>query len=329
MKIIKLLKNFAYRIVEKKAVIVMAAIVIPVMVAAATMLFSQKSDVKDVVAFVSEESVTYPENDKLQIDVVSGRPETAELLLGNYDYVVEKKSDNTCTVTTVMKNEHDTELVKQFFNDGGSLNGYGNKDNDRDIGSTVIGVIIMVVIMQGVAITGLYPEDRNLKTLKRIMTNPVSEGQYILAQGIFTFCLLYVPTYIAVGAAKVALGSQFSFSFGMLALLLMILVAFTTSFSLFISSIMKQNIQLTASVIAIITSILGGCFVAFSPSNIILKAVCAVIPQKHFMDMLDGIAQGKGLYNFMPQLAYILFWILLLGITGVFIIKNTAKKAAS
>jgi len=329
MKIIKLLKNFTYRIIEKKEVIIMAAIIIPLMVAISAMLFSQKPNLKSKVAFVTYEHVTFPENDKLQIDVVSARPDTAELLLGNYDYIVEKKTDNTYTVTTGLKNRHDTELVEQFFNYGGSLKDYGNKDNERNVASSIIGTIIMVVIMQGVAITGLYPEDRTLKTLKRIMTNPVSEGQYIFAQGIFTFCSLYIPTYIAVATAKIFLGNQFIYGFDMLAMLLAILVAFTTAFALFISSIVKENIQLTASVIAITTSLLGGCFIAFSPQNVVLKAICAVIPQKHFMDMLDGIAQGKVLLDFIPQLTYILLCVLLLGATGVYVIKNTAKKAAS
>ncbi|HCD45187.1 MAG TPA: hypothetical protein DEQ64_15925 [Lachnoclostridium sp.] len=68
---------------------------------------------------------------------------------------------------------------------------------------------------------------------------------------------------------------------------------------------------------------------AFSPSNIILRAICTVIPQKHFMDMLDGIKQGKVLLDFIPQLTYILLCVLLLGIIGVYVINNTAKKTAS
>jgi ABC-2 type transport system permease protein len=74
----------------------------------------------------------------------------------------------------------------------------------------------MIVLMQGVALMLLFPEDRTLKTIKRVLTSPVSEKQYLFAQGIFTFLCLYIPTYLAVLITKVCFSMDVGFSLGML-----------------------------------------------------------------------------------------------------------------
>lgn len=329
MNIFNLLKNFFIRIMEKKEVIIIATIIIPFMVAASSILFSQRSGVPIHVAYISDDvHVKLPETSKLDIDILPKQPERAELVLGNYDYVIEKTSNGDYKVSSELSNNKNIEYVKRFFTHPSFAENVVPQTNERDVGSSVLGVIIMVVFVQGAAIANLYPEDRESKTLKRIMTAPVTAGQYIFSQGTFTFVFLYVPTLVALAIAKLILGKQFGYSLSMLCFFLIILILLATTFSLFICSILRENISLFTSVISVITSLLGGCFAIVTPHNAVLKTICNIIPQTHFMNIVDGITQGKPLYHYAPQFMYISFWILVLGTISIFTINNTIKNAA-
>lgn len=325
MNIINLLRNKFDRIVTKKEIIIVAVVIVPLMIGTAV-LFSGKEVSKTNVALITQHEQKVPENDRFNIQVMKEKPDVVSLLMGKYDAIVEEKSTGSYEVTVVMKNKNDKEIIENFFNYGQSLDGYESIDRERGVGTKVIGFIIMIVIMQGVALTILYPEDRQLKTFRRILTAPVNEREYLLAQGIFTFVCLFIPTYLAVVIAKVCFGVNMGFSVGMIAILIGILTALTTAFALFISAALEENQPLAATGIATITSLLAGCFNYFMTNNKIVDTILSILPQKEYMTLIAGVEKGREILDFRGEFIYLLVWTIALWLIGSFISKRKMNK---
>lgn len=326
MVTINILKNNLYRIIAQKASVIVALIVVPIMIGIA-ILFSQNVDKKADIALIANNPHNIPKCDKIQIDVMNKKPAYSKLLLGDYVAIVEEKNDGTYNVTTI-KNDDDKKAVENFFKYGRIIESSKSKEMKRGTGTNILGYIMMIILMQAVALITLYPEDRTLKTFRRVLTAPVSAKLYLFAQEIFTFLGVYIPTFIAVAVVKVCFKVNIGYSLGMLALLLAILSAFSTAFAIFMASALDRDISLAANGIITITSVLAGCFYSFTNGNKILDTVCTIFPQKAYMTMIQGIENGKEVFQFKGQLLYLLIWIVGLWILGSIITRSKMKKGA-
>lgn len=324
MNIINLFKNNLFRILTKKAIIIIAVVVIPVMIGVAV-LFSQKMDAKAYIALVSNNAHNIPKNDKIQVDVMKEKPAASKLLLGKYAAIVEEKKDGTYEVTTI-KNKADKKMVESLFKGSKILESNEIKDAKRGIGTNILGFILMIVLMQGVALITLYPEDRTLKTFRRVLTAPVSEKVYLFVQGIFTFSCICIPTYLALVITKVIFRVDIGFSYGMLAILIGTLSALSTSLALFIASVLDRDISVVASAIYTITSVLSGCFYSFTGDNKVLDTICNIFPQKAYITLSQGIENGNGILEFKGQLAYLFICIAAFWLLGSIITKGKMKE---
>lgn len=329
MNIGNLFKNKLDRILTKKEVIIVAVIIIPIMITAA-ILFAGKEETKSTIAWVTAGNAEHiPQNDKYNIEVLKEKPEISNLLLGHYDFIYEEKSNGQHEVATVIKSITDKEELENFFTKNSPTNSptiVEPKEQERGIGTKILGFVVMILLMQAVAITLLYPEDRTLKTLRRIFTAPVNKTQYIFTQGIFTFVCLYVPTFLAIVMTKELFGVKMGFGLGMLALLIALLTALSTAFALFISSLLKENISLTASGIALITSLLAGCFNSFTVSSSVLNWILNIIPLRAFMSLSEGIENGNGIFNYNAQILYLLAWTIVMAFAGSMIAARKMRK---
>lgn len=326
MNIINLLKNNFRRIATQKAIIIVAVVVVPIMIGLGV-VFSAKAQPKAHIALIADSVKNLPQNDKIEIDVMHKRPVESKLLLGEYAAIAEEKSNGNYKITT-LKNKEDKNKIEQFLKSGKITETKKEKEAERGTGTNILGFIVMIILMQGVALTLLFTEDKSLNTFRRILTGPVSERQYILAQGIFTFICLYVPSYIAIVVTKVYFHVAIGFDLPMLAVLIGILSLLSTSLALFFTTTIERETSLAASGIYMITSILAGCFISFTGSNKILDTICKVIPQKAYMTMSQGIENGSSIFKFKGELIYLFIWIIALWILGSFITNRKVKKGA-
>lgn len=327
MSINSLIKNRLERIRGKKEIIVLGLILIPIVILIAVLL-AGRLEMKANIAVISNNPNNVPKDSKFAIEVMTGSPGVADLALGNYDYIAVQDKDGTYDVETVIKSEEDRQIVEDFFNKGTSTKHYEDDEKVRGIGTKVIGIIVMLVFMQAVALTVFYPEDRSTGILKRILMAPVEENKYIIAQGLFTFVALYLPTYLAVIITKTVFRVNIEYSIGMMGILVGLISFLATSFALFISSVARQNISLIASAIAIVTSLLGGCFGAFSTKNGIFNVFCSLIPQTAYMKILEGVEAGGQLLQYKIELANICIWTILFLVIGIHTMKKSMKQEA-
>ena len=323
---INLFRNRLDRMLTKKSVIIVAVVIIPIMIGVA-IYFSGQTLLKDTIAVVTDDAKDIPNDPRINIVQLDEKPPLSSLVLGHYNFLVEKKG-KSYKVTT-LKTESDKKSIEQLFNKGHLPKSYRGEDQiraERGVGTNILGFIAMLILIQGVALTTLYPEDRLLKAFSRILTSPVGVGKYLFVQSIFTFLCLYIPSYLAIVITSLVSGVDIGYSFGMLAVLLGILTILATGFSIFMASLMERNISLVTSGVSIVTCVLAGCFISFTSKNVVLNTICAILPQKAFMTLIHGIEIGKSMLDFKGQLTYLFVWTIIFWIIGGFVTKSRVKK---
>ncbi|AAK81333.1 ABC-2 type transport system permease protein [Clostridium acetobutylicum] len=324
MNIINLFKNNIKRILKQKAIIIIAVIVVPIMICVA-ILFSTKAEMKTNIALVTNKVQNIPKNSKIEIDVMRKSPAEYNLLLGKYAAIVKQKDNGNYKVIT-LKNKEDKRKIEAFFKTGKVTYNKEEEKSKRGVGTSILGFIMMIVLTQGVALTLTFPEDRDLKTFRRVLTAPVSEREYLIAQGLATFICVYVPTYAAVIITKLCFGVKIGFTIGGLGLLIGILSAISTAAALLISSILQKEISVFASGVYALTSIMAGCFYSFKVNNKMFNYICNVIPQKEFMTLSQGIENGSSILKFKAELGYLLLCTILFWLLGSIITKRKLKS---
>ncbi|PJZ01155.1 ABC transporter permease [Bacillus vallismortis] len=325
---LSLFQNRWDRILTKKAIIILAVIIIPLMIGVAIM-FSGKPVFKETIAFVTErDDVQHmPSDSAFRVAAVHQKPEFSDLVLGKYAAIVEK-NQREYKVTT-LKSKADQKMIQQFFETGKMPGSYRSEDEvrtERGTGTNILGFIVMLVLMQGVALASLYPEDRMLKTFRRILVSPVHVGKYLLVQFIFTCLCLYIPTYLAIVITNVFFHADIGFRLDILAGLLGVLTVLATGFAIFMASVMDRNISLVSSGISVVTCVLSGCFISFAPHHSFLNTLCSILPQKAYMTFIHGVEMGDSMWGYKTQIVYILMWSAVFCFLGGFITRSRTNK---
>lgn len=325
---ISLLKNKLDRIIQKKAIVFVAVVLMPLMMILAVFM-SKSSGIKETIGYVGAGADRLPVCEQFTIVPISEMPALSQMADGTYAAVVSKAMDGDYIITS-LKSNTDIDAIKTLFVTGKLPPDYKGEDvkrQERGIGTNILGFITMLIIIQCAAVTGLYPEDRSLGLFRRIMTTAANTGAYLSAQLVFTFASVYVPTFAAILLAKLCLGLELGYSLGILALLLMILTLFATAFALFLSTVLDRNIGLATSGISIVTCILAGCFVPLSASgNKILTGIGSILPQSAYMDMVHGIEFGGHFTDYGGELLYILICTGLFFAAAIALIKSKISK---
>lgn len=322
---INVLKNNFERIKSKKSVLVIACILMPLLIGIA-IFFSVRPATKELIAVSPNVDCLSISNEQYNFVNVEKSPALSELVQGRYVAYVEKNSDGTYSVET-LKNEQDKTAISTLFETGKLPTDYKSDDvkrQERGVATNILGFVTMLMLMQGVALTTLYPEDRLKKTFYRIMCSSVSGARYLWAQFIFTFIALFVPTFIAICAFYVLLHINLEISLWIMGLLLMLLDLFATGFSLFICSILDRNTNLVATGISVVTCILAGCFIPFSVNNSIVSGLLNLIPQTKYMNIVHNIEFGTAID--FSNVAYILLFTFLLLVFGFMILQKRVQK---
>lgn len=322
---INVLKNNFERIKSKKAVLVIACFFMPLLIGIA-IFFSVHPVTKELIAVSPNVDYRSISNEQYNFVTIYNSPALSELVQGKYVAYVDKKSDGTYKVAT-LKNEQDKTAISTLFETGKLPANYKSDDlkrQERGIATNILGFITMLMLMQGVALTTLYPEDRTRNTFYRIMCSSVSGTKYLLAQFIFTFIALFLPTFIAICVFYVMFQMNLGINLWIMGGLLLLLDLFATGFSLFICSILDRNTNLVATGISVVTCILAGCFIPFSVNNSIVSGLLNLIPQTRYMNIVHNI-EFDNTVDF-SNIAYILLFTFLLLVFGFIILQKRVQK---
>lgn len=323
-----LLKNNFERIKYHKAIILIACVIMPLLICTAIYI-SNHTTSKEVIAVVNGSALADNiSSDQYSLIKIKEEPPLSALVDGTYAAYAKEEEDGTYSITT-LKSQEDMHAIQQLLTTGqlpADYKGEDMKRSERGVGTNILGFITMLILMQGVALTTLYPEDRLKGTFRRILISPHNENHYLSAQFIFTLTCLYIPTFISIVIIHTLFGIEIGFSIGEFAILLLILTVFVTAFALFIATLFDRNTNLIATGISVVTCILGDCFVDISTSDHILSALFKIIPQTEFMELVHGIEFGGSYIQYRYDILYILLFSLLLVVIGIGIAKRRIEK---
>lgn len=325
MSVFAILKNNFHRVISKKSIIVTTIIFVPLMIMAAV-YFTGKMEIKGTIAVVSENKSVNLNTKHLNVKMLDKRPNISELLLNKYDAVLEDKGNGKIQITTI-KGEKFKNTIKNYLKLPQNIKGNIDIGEKRGVGTNILGFLIMIILVQSVGLMVLYPEDRDFKTFRRMLVSPVSEGKYLLAQGIFNFIIIYIPVFLAIVITKAVFNVNIGFSYGNLAILLSIITFLGTAFALFITSAIDdlESSLMLGSVIITLTSILSGSFYSFSDNNKILDMIVNILPQKSYLTLVQGVENGKSILNYKLELSYIVILILVLFTLASLMTKKSLK----
>ncbi|MDL2301576.1 ABC transporter permease [Lachnospiraceae bacterium OttesenSCG-928-D06] len=322
-----LLSNKIDRILQKKTIMALALIIMPLMIVLA-IFFSGHSAIKEKIGYLGTDIANLPICEQYTVVPISEMPKLSQMAEGIYAAVVSKDNDGRYIVTTLKCNT-DIAAIETLFTTGQLPDDYKGDDakrEERGTGTNILGFITMLIIIQGVALTTMYPEDRKSGALRRIMSSATNIYTYLSAQIIFTFVSLYIPTYLVIVLAKFCLGAELGYPLGLLAVLLLIITIFATAFAIFISTVLDRNINLVTSGISITTCVLSGCFLSISSDNAILTAISDVLPQKAYMDIVHGIEFGGHFSDYGGELLYLFVLAMLFCIVAISVVKTRISK---
>ncbi|EMS71725.1 ABC transporter permease [Ruminiclostridium cellobioparum] len=319
-----ILKNNFYRAVSRKNYFILM-LCISIITITAAVFFTAKLEVKGNIAVVSDTGSLYLSSKLLHVEKVDRVPDRASLVMHKYDAAVIDRGDGEFEIQTIRSDDFKKKLEKIIKNQ--DLSSFKD-ENSRGVASNILGYMIMIVFIQGLLYMLMYSEDRENGTFKRIGVSPVPAGVYLAGHGIFNFLMVFLPTYLLIISVKIIFGINIGLSFIQYAGILGLLTFLATGFSLFISSLFKKadSSNMAGQSIAVLTSLLAGCFYSFDNGNEVMKKIISILPQKNLISLVQAIEHGKSFNALVPQLTYMIAFSAVLFVLAAAIVKINFKK---
>lgn len=318
-----ILRNNYYRAVSRKNYFILM-LCISIVTIAAAVFFTAKMEVKGNIAVVSASGSFNIQSKYLHVEKLDKMPDMTSLVMNRYDAVVIDTGNGNYDIRTIKSNEFKLKLKQVLKNPDAVI----KDEQARGIASNILGYMIMFIFIQGLLYMLMYSEDRENGTFKRIGVSPVSPAMYMAGHGIFNFLLVFAPTYILIILTKLIFNITIGLNFIKYAGLLGLLTLLSTCFSLLISSLFKKadSSNMMGQAIAVLTSLLSGCFYSFDDGNSIMKKIVLVLPQKNFINLVKGLEHGESLTALIPEITYLLIFPVVMLILAVFIVKNKFRQ---
>ncbi|MCR1842842.1 ABC transporter permease [Murimonas intestini] len=311
------LKNNWARIMQQKQYLVTAVLLTSLAAAAAILLTNRLQTTPDVAVlggraeYLEEEcSVTYPEK----------APARSELLMNRYDAVVKLADDGSFDIETA-KGDAYRERIQAAVQAGQGALQAGNAGragvlNDkgitagqetRQVGTNIIGYMMMFLLMQGILYGRMFAEDKEKHLIERIAVSPMSFGRYLAGQAVFIWALVFVPSFIMVCIAKLA-GEDTGFTLAQFAFLLALCSMLSTCMALFIHSFFMtaDTGNMAGSCVAVLTSVLSGTFYDLGGGSSWADRALYLMPQKNLMRFADLWERGKLNQDAVTSLIYVI-----------------------
>ncbi len=312
---IKIIKNNLLRINAEKNYIV-TVLVVTVLTILLAVYFTAKFQVKGNIAFVTNSNELNINTKYLNINKMTTAPKLSELAMGKYDAIVTDKGEGKFQVVTY-KGDDFKKYVEVMLKTKGKANiSFGDT---RKVGTNILGYLTMFILIEGTIFMKFFSDDKNNGSLKRTLISPISMKSYLMAHCIFNFFMMYVPTFLVIVIEKQLFKVDIGFSYFEYSYLLAILVFLSTAFGFFMSTVIENtdDSAMMSNLIVMLTSILGGSFYSFTNKNRFLDKIINLIPQKQYINLVQGIENKNTILNYCGELSYILVLSMTLFVIGI------------
>jgi ABC-2 type transport system permease protein len=258
----------------------------------------------------------------IQLTQTNTAPAMSELVSGKYDGILTYNHDKSYKIFTIKNIEYKKELEMLIKNPAGFA---PDTKDVRGVGSNITGYLLMFLLIQCILYMFTLAEDMELKQLDRIASSPISFFKYMIAHFLFTFSLVFVPSIIALAFFRYVINLGIGFSLFQYLLLLCLICAFGTGFSMFINSLFRKadTANMLGSAIVMLTTLLSGSFYSFDKGNPILEKLLWALPQKSILSFTQGLEKGNSIIMMLPQLSYMVLLTIIFVVFSVFKIRKS------
>lgn len=219
-----------------------------------------------------------------------------DVITGHYSAVIEFSNDSFQISSVKDQQTIDTlsQVIKTYFKHPIPIDIEPLFGTSLGAAQRICAFIILFLMITATINASLITKDKNNGTLRRIKFSPCSATSYVAGNVLFNFVITYFQFVIAVSVIKIfQLNTGISYEnylvMGIWATL------FATAFGTCMASIFKQEMQvnLFATCIAMILSLLGGTFIALEKMPVMLQQISVISPIRWFIDNVNGMVQGK------------------------------------
>lgn len=303
MGILKIIKNNILRVKNEKNYII-TVLVITIATILLAVYFTSKFQVKGNIALVTNSNKVNITSKYININVMKKSPQKSDLVMGKYDAIVTDEGKGKFEVVTYKENDFKKAIEEALQ---GKVSTSFKADGTRKAGTNILGYLTMFILMEGTIFMRFFSEDKINGVLKRVLISPISMKSYLLAQCIFNFFIIYIPTFIVLVVEKELLKVDIGFNYFQYSYLLAIITLLSTAFGFFMSVIIENSddSSMMSTLIITLTSILAGSFYSFTNKNGIVEKITTLLPQKNYLKLVEGIENKSTIFNYSGQLLYI------------------------
>lgn len=221
-------------------------------------------------------------------------------MLGGYvddkQEIIKAKNEFSARATELNLTDRKVSIVESEIENGiNSSNPYNN------ILPGMAGMFILFTALFGGIISII--EDRDQKIFQRLRTIPFSRTDIVVGKilGIFLFCMIQTLTLVLFG--KSILGMIVSDAIA-LRLIIISYVFMVTSFSIFLSTLIKRKSQIDGVVVPVVLllSVIGGYWFPLENASAVLKTISAITPTGIMMNASQEMLNNNA--SFIDILPY-------------------------
>ena len=310
---ITVFKNDLYRLREQSTrVILFCFLSLAAAVLAIFLSLNQPAFAKIAVVSKSELNLY---NSNLKVTYLAEKPPLSALILKEYDAIISY-DNNQLIIDSIADNKFVNNLKLLLEDPNLPLS---KVTIVRDTALMIMGFIMMFILMQGSVLMFLFAQDKQRQQIRRIAAAPVYFLSYLSAHGFFVFIFLLFPLMLVLSLAKIMPGVDIGFSLTTYFLLLSLLCALSTVYSLLLNAFINngETANMLISVSVILTSLLAGSFYPVDSSNKIFNILISILPQKVFLSLVESINGNEDFFAWIFKLLYLLVFIVIIGVVAV------------
>jgi len=293
---LEILKNDWKRLLEEKQYLFISMILTICSIVAAIAL-TNTAETKGNLAFVTygnenltESAKQLAENPYFNISELVSIPPKSDLVQNRYDAIVTMSEDGTYKIESI-KSDELAGIINAFLENPTSF--VPNLDNERKIGTNIIGYMMMFLLLQGVLYARLFAEDKEKHMIERVIMSPIAFRHYLLGHAFFICLLIFIPSFVVILVAQL-FGVKIGLSLLTYAGLIATLSILATGFSLMLNSFFRiaDTANMLGSSLILLSSLLAGSFYSFSKEETVFDKLLHILPQKDFMDFVNALEKG-------------------------------------
>ncbi len=269
---------------------------------------------------VTKSAKQLEKNPYFNISILVSPPLKSDLVQNRYDAIVTMTEEGTYKIESI-KSDELTSVIKEFLEN--PLSFVPNSDNERKIGTNIIGYMMMFLLLQGVLYARLFADDKEKHMIERVFMSPIAFRGYLLGHALFICLLIFIPSISVIIVAKL-LGIKIGLSLVAYVGLIATLSILGTAFSLMLNSFfcIADTANMLGTSIILLSSILAGSFYSFSKDKTVFDKLLHILPQKDFMDFVNALEKG----TLTSGLIWHFIYIVILSITFFVVAMFKTRK---